>query len=469
MQKRSLKPIILSALLAASFGATTVGTTFALFTDRADTKIEVTAGVVDVNLPLSEWNTYSAEENENGDRVDENGAKYISKANETKGQFVNGGTAEVVSGNLELKKLTPGDRITLNFASANASNVAIKYRLRYYVVEDNANESNSLARGLVTTLKIGNGEAKTFSGLLNYQTDWKLIDAGAAVDSIALDIELPIAKGNIYQKATAKFMVAIEAVQGNGHVEGEEAYNVALEEGATQAEVSNAISAATTGDAVTLPSGTFTIPANTASGVKIVADDPTETTVDIANLNNKSGNYTVDVEGVSLTNSNSGQAGVVYGSMKDGHFKNVIIDSRKSGKSNALRNLNVSGDLLIEDSYIYGEVYGIHDDAASGTITIKNSEIYGWNSFGHTITKVTFDGCSLKKSSYGSIRFYQEGHIDNCTFSEDYVFVDIAEDNVDAYITNSPTLPNSKLAFNGTITNSHFYVNGELVEDVQSH
>ena len=44
MKKMKLKPIIMSALAAIAFGTVTVGTTFALFTDKAETKINVQAG-----------------------------------------------------------------------------------------------------------------------------------------------------------------------------------------------------------------------------------------------------------------------------------------------------------------------------------------------------------------------------------------------------------------------------------------
>ena len=211
------KPIIVSALSALAFGAVGVAGTFALFTDNTETAISAQAGIVDVGLNASNLATYSAEANAQGDRIDERGAKYISKPTAV-GTFTNGGTASLEGGALTMRKLTPGDRVTFEAGLVNHSNVAIKYRLVYKFTGTNG----VLAQGLVTKTNIS-GSAKTYEGLREFVAPWTFLEAGAALPSTAItfDIELPINRGNDYQGKEASFSLYVEAVQGNAYVEDE--------------------------------------------------------------------------------------------------------------------------------------------------------------------------------------------------------------------------------------------------------
>lgn len=213
--KNKKKSIIASGLFALALAATSVGTTFALFTDRADSKIDVKAGIVDVSASIKDFTTYSAEANEtDGDRIDENGRKYISKVTEVAGVFTNSGTAEVssttTSSVVDLKRITPGDRVTFNVELGNASNVDIKYRVFYRVV----GEDLDLAKAMSTTLTLGNNK-ETLVGLYKYESPWTLLKPTDTLPNVAFDIELPINKGNEYQDKSAQYMLGIEAVQGN--------------------------------------------------------------------------------------------------------------------------------------------------------------------------------------------------------------------------------------------------------------
>ena len=213
MKAKNLKPIIISALLAVGFGATTVGTSFALFTDSAETNINVTAGKVDVSGELKGLTLYSAEANAEGTVLDENNAKY-SLVEQT-GTFKNGGTAVInaAKDTLTLTNITPGDKVAFTFDLGNESNVNIKYRFGYEVV--NEGELNSLAyldlvKGLETTI----GTEK-FSGLKTYKSAWADVAANATLSDVDFSIYLPMNKDNRYQSKRAKIRVFVEAVQGN--------------------------------------------------------------------------------------------------------------------------------------------------------------------------------------------------------------------------------------------------------------
>ena len=78
MKKISIKPIIMSALAAIAFGTVTVGTTFALFTDKAETKISVKAGVVDIENEIKDFVGYSMDPSDNAAEVVCAGGKFIT-------------------------------------------------------------------------------------------------------------------------------------------------------------------------------------------------------------------------------------------------------------------------------------------------------------------------------------------------------------------------------------------------------
>ena len=215
MKNKNIKPIVMSALAAFALGTMTVGTTFALFTDKAEVSIAAESGVVDIDFTPSGLITYSAEANENGNLIDEYGAKYISKLTETSGVFTNGGTATLSDNTLTLERITPGDRVVFNAAIDNQSNVIIKYRL-YYLANDNDNE---LAPALVTTTDLS-GTSTSYTGLKKYVSPWMTLQPSAnpVQTDFAFDIEMPIDIGNDYQEKSASFVLGIEAVQGNAAV-----------------------------------------------------------------------------------------------------------------------------------------------------------------------------------------------------------------------------------------------------------
>lgn len=232
MKKKNIKPLILSALTAAAMAGVTVGGTFALFTDKAETTVQVASGKVQVQSNISAPVLTSALADPSGTMIDENGNHYT-----TQDGWVNGGSASVdADGKISLSKMTPGDRAVIAAAFTNESTVAIKYR-----VSLKANDPASfLAAGLKVSIA-GN----EYQGLLSYESEWiyMAIPQSAsekAVDLGSISFFMPIDAGNVLQDLSTAYTLRIEFVQGNASVSGEEKVEVATYVPQAQVVTSNA-------------------------------------------------------------------------------------------------------------------------------------------------------------------------------------------------------------------------------------
>lgn len=216
MRKTSLKPIILSALLATTFAATTVGTTFALFTDRADTTITVTAGKVDIesDVKIAKYeNVGSAASGQltNKTEVFENGAtSYTTEV----------GTSFVVSDDtLTITNMIPGDKLTVNVALYNKSNVKTKYRLAI------SNNSGALANAITVTTTAGHTSWEPLDAYTGDSEDGGLVETGVITFEFVEHGEGILAKedqnstDNKYMGKQVTYTLAYEVVQGNANVQ----------------------------------------------------------------------------------------------------------------------------------------------------------------------------------------------------------------------------------------------------------
>lgn len=279
MKRKNIKPLVLSSLAALSLGSLSVAGSFALFTDKAETQVNIGSGIVKVDAAFDNFKVYSALADDNGTILDENNKKYVHEeqtvVDNGKHYFKNGGYAEATAtDHLVLSKITPGDRIEFGLDFGNTSNVNILYRVVYQVLNENQVTDNSyldLVKGLETTLYLDDTEKEvTFSGLKTYQTDWALLTAGVNPTDMGFAIELPMHKGNVYQDKSAAISITVEAVQSNAAVAGGVNY-------ATIQEDIVATETATAGSAVELSatsdSGvqtTATIPADVVSSGSVV-------------------------------------------------------------------------------------------------------------------------------------------------------------------------------------------------------
>jgi len=208
MKRKTIKPIIISALMAVSFGATAVGTTFALFTDRADTKIEVTAGVVDIETTVK-MVSYSDGNLLNSSPVDLTSKKSYTTEIGTKFELVNGDK------DLEITNFVPGDKIELSVALVNKSNVKTKYRLTA------SNNAGKLAKALKVT---ATGGATSWTELPAAPAEGKEIEtAHVTIEFVNHDEGEILAKedlaarDNRFMGKTVTYHLGYEVVQGNAH------------------------------------------------------------------------------------------------------------------------------------------------------------------------------------------------------------------------------------------------------------
>ena len=212
MNKKSLKPIMLSALSALAFGAVGAGATFALFTDKAETTVSVAAGVIDIDSDVTIAAVSSLNANDQGNAILNNGLNAT---------FCNGGSAEVTTDasgkqTLTVSQFTPGDSITLRLAVKNKSTVLSKWRIR--MVDD----GSILAKHLVNDFggaEAGWQDAQISSDPTNgEQLAAKLVTITLPnTDNIITEREQ--GSDNPYQELEATFTLYAEAVQGNAKVD----------------------------------------------------------------------------------------------------------------------------------------------------------------------------------------------------------------------------------------------------------
>lgn len=183
--KQKGKAIASSIVAIAMSASLAVSGTFALFTSESQVNIAVTSGTVDVvaSVNAESLKTYS-----------------MGKA-QASGKFENGGTAAFnAESQLELSLMTPGDKAEFTVDIANNSNVAIQYMVTFGVEGELAGALDCEAT--------------------NLSDDWIYAEAGKAIDSVAVRVELPESVGNDYQsKGNTVVTVKVEAVQGNAQFE----------------------------------------------------------------------------------------------------------------------------------------------------------------------------------------------------------------------------------------------------------
>ena len=187
------KKVLLSSIATIALCLCLIaGSTFALFTDTTNFNIAVTSGDVEIEAYATINSVYSAKGADVADDdflVDEYGHSYTHEL-QTSGYFLNGGTATLNGNNLEIVRLTPGDRVDVDINITNKSDVAMVYR--YKLISDNTN----LATGMVVTI-----DDVSHESLALWTTEWYPVIAApnGEPDDIpvkTISIELPVYAGN---------------------------------------------------------------------------------------------------------------------------------------------------------------------------------------------------------------------------------------------------------------------------------
>ena len=224
MKRRTLALSILTVVCCLGL---IVGATLALFNSSSKVDISVTSGDVNVSATITNYTTYS-------------------KGEETeKGTFENGGTATVDGGSVVLDRISPMDKIVLEIAVSNKSNIAYQYRMKL---------GTELEKTLYDQLLVGLSENGTeYTYYSSYVTAWQK-GTEQTESTLYLSVELPEYVKSAWQGKECTFALTLEAVQGNAAVTDEaEASLVYIVE--TQDELDEAIATMKDYDTVVLGGG----------------------------------------------------------------------------------------------------------------------------------------------------------------------------------------------------------------------
>ncbi|MBO5224058.1 MAG: hypothetical protein J6C23_06080 [Clostridia bacterium] len=191
---KKVKALVGSALAIAMSMSVAAAGTFALFTDKAEVNVAITAGKVDVEAAVNNFKIYSMDR---------------ECANNT---FENLGSASLDGNKIILTNITPGDKVVFDLNLSSGSNV--KTKVRTVIYETGADDG--LLKGLKVTV---NGvEANLTNGAI--ESAWETVDPNDTLDkTMTVSIELPVEAGNEYQEKVAELRFVIEAVQWNAEVE----------------------------------------------------------------------------------------------------------------------------------------------------------------------------------------------------------------------------------------------------------
>lgn len=200
MAKNVKRKVALSVITLCLLLVLLAGSTYALFSDSADTSIVVSSAKVDIEAEiLDDYKLYSLD------------------VLQTNGKFELGGTANFVqengqlTGDLELTNIAPGDRIEFTIRVTNLSNIDILQRARIVGSAENA-ENEVLLNGLVVKV---DGAVLDFNN--TPASDWETLSPSTTPTDITISIELPVTAGNEYQNLKCTISLMIDAYQGNAN------------------------------------------------------------------------------------------------------------------------------------------------------------------------------------------------------------------------------------------------------------
>ena len=217
MDRKTIKPIVVSMLSALAFGAVGTAGTFALFTDKAEAQIQISAGIVNVESKIEIESVYEL----GGVAVSASEGVYTSSI---------GAKTEVDAANtaVTLSRWTPGDKASFILTTKNLSNVDTLTRL----LVSHTSTSNP---DLFEALDIKYEMIESISGIGNELFRWKHIPAsansetGEQITKIRVTIEFrnigeeitTRVEGinNQFQESNCKIVFTQQAVQGNAHID----------------------------------------------------------------------------------------------------------------------------------------------------------------------------------------------------------------------------------------------------------
>jgi|GEM_PF-1884786 len=217
--KKSKKILLASSLSALALGAISVAGTFALFTDKAETKVEVGSGIVKIESKATLVNYQSSVDNTDHD----------FESDETSYSNALVGNSFSIDGSIiTLNKMVPGDKLTVNLNAVNKSDV--KTKTRFMITHSLVGEKKDLFPALKFTFGAGTLAPKD---VFRWQDNAPVTNTEGVNlygdGGLTLTIELPdshngeITYGsenldNQYQDCACSIAFNLQAVQGNASV-----------------------------------------------------------------------------------------------------------------------------------------------------------------------------------------------------------------------------------------------------------
>ncbi len=188
INKKLTKTILLSSLAIAAFGSVAAGSTYALFTSKAEETVTVSTGKVSVEQEVAVKECYRPTLIDTDGSIKDDNNSYDEET---------GFIATIDGDEVIVTNMVPGDKVTLTVTPTNNSNVKIKYRETYKIEGDNEGILNIVAED-------------------NMVTHWTAIEANGVIEAYEVSIEVPstVTKG----VENAKITLGVEAVQGNAKV-----------------------------------------------------------------------------------------------------------------------------------------------------------------------------------------------------------------------------------------------------------
>lgn len=302
-----------------------------------------------------------------------------------------------------------------------------------------------------------------------------------AVEQATLVLKMQEEAGNEYQDQTiGEFSLSIVATQDTVEKDTfDDQYDKNAEYPVVgQTAFATALDDAQEGDVIPVAAGEYTMPSTVPAGVTIEGSEGT--TIDTANISgtNTGALNDVTVKGVNFTSSNDNSwDGMISHktTLTDTTFDGCTFDAQADGnRDNAIYGGTANGETVFENCTIAADVYGVNFSYVNGTLIFKNCDITGWNSFGGAKvagdeSKVIFENCRFHHSgSYGTLRFYQNAEVKNCTFDDNFSWVDCNADNCTIELTGCTGITAEKIFNNGSHTNT-WILDGVTLEGVSSH
>ena len=214
-KKSMKKTILLSAITAIAFGSIAVTTSYALFTDSAETNVTVTAGKVDVSASAALTSVYSPTSINNDGTIanDSNAATFTS--GQTTGTFANKGSVSIENNEVNLQGIAPGDKAVIKLDIVNNSSIKSKYRINL-----NSDGNIALFHELNITLSSdasGSSVISTFhEGTNAYYGEYAELDVSTNPDSVYLIVELPSSVTYNLPSKSMTLTLSVAAIQANG-------------------------------------------------------------------------------------------------------------------------------------------------------------------------------------------------------------------------------------------------------------